>query len=178
MTKGKFLLAAGLLAGAAVFGVAAPAQAHTPAITVTCDGVVLHATNYDPNALNKWTVSLDGVVQSGTFGASLDKVIPVPQDGKTTTVGAQITDVNETPAYSQAFAGPVGPCGTPPVVVPPVVTPPVVTPPVVVVTPEEPELAYTATEPNWALLGVAGGLFGAAAAFMYFKPRLKARHRA
>jgi LPXTG-motif cell wall-anchored protein len=112
-----------------LFVATAPASGHTPGITATCEGVKLHATNYDGNAANTWTVSLDGVVTSGTFGAFLDKVIPVPQDGKTTTVGAQISDVNQTPEYSEAFSGAVGPCGT---------KPPVVEEPPVVVIPEKP----------------------------------------
>ena len=121
-----------------LFVATAPASAHTPAIQVTCEGVKLHATNYDGNAANTWTVSLDGVVTSGTFGSSLDKVIPVPQEGKTTTVGAQIADVNQTPEWSSAFSGAVGPCGEKPVVV----VPPVEEPPAVVV-PEKPAPVVT-----------------------------------
>jgi LPXTG-motif cell wall-anchored protein len=96
------------------------ASAHTPAIQITCDGVKLHATNYDGNAVNTWSVAINGEVVDGTFGASLDKVIPVPQGGAITDAGAQISDANKTPAYSTSYVTTVGPCGEkPPVVVVP-----------------------------------------------------------
>jgi hypothetical protein len=95
----------------AFFAVPTAAQAHTPAITVDCSGVVLHAENYDGNVANNWYVTINDETQQGTFGAKLDKTFAVPQDGATSTVKVLIEDVNGTPEFSKTFDGSVGPCG-------------------------------------------------------------------
>lgn len=90
---------------------AAPASAHTPDISATCDGVHVGATAYDGSLANRWSVTIDGVTQTGTFGDSLDQTFPVPQDGATTTWSAFVEAADGS--YHQDASGAVGPCGTP-----------------------------------------------------------------
>jgi len=99
----------GILAPATVL--ASPAPAHTPDISASCQGVVLKADSYEGNKSNKWTVTVDGKTDSGTFGSSLNKVIPVPQNGKTTSWSATIQA--EDGGFKQSKSGSVGPCGEP-----------------------------------------------------------------
>lgn len=98
---------------APVMLIAAPAQAHTPDISASCDGVVLKATAYDSGKANTWTVTVDGKTESGTFGASLSKTIKVPQAGATSDWSASIASHDSNPQYGQTKSGKVGPCGTP-----------------------------------------------------------------
>lgn len=91
---------------------AAPASAHTPNISATCSGVHIGATAYDANMANRWSVTIDGVTQNGTFGDSLDQTFPVPQDGATTTWSAFVEAADGS--YHGGNNGQVGPCGTPP----------------------------------------------------------------
>lgn len=106
------VLVAAVLGLGGVVGIgASSAEAHVPAVSATCAGVVVHGTNYDGNKLNTWEVNIGGVEQSGTFGYSVDKTFPVPQSGATTHVTASIADADHTPAYSQSIDLNVGPCG-------------------------------------------------------------------
>ena len=91
-----------------------PAEAHTPNISATCDGVRVAATSYDANQANRWSVTIGGETKSGTFGASFDQTFPVPQDGASTAWSATIDSHDNVPAYHGDEAGTVGPCGTPP----------------------------------------------------------------
>ncbi len=119
MKKITAALAASALALGGVAVMATAAEAHTPAISASCSGVHVTGTNYDASKTNTWFVVIDGVTKSGTFAGSLDVTVPVPQDGKTHTYGAQVADADQTPAYTKAANGPVGPCGTPAPPVPP-----------------------------------------------------------
>lgn len=92
-------------------GMFVPASAHTPSIGATCNGVTLKATAYDGSKANKWTATVGGQTTSGTFGESLDKTIPVPQGGATTSWSASIEAFDGS--YHQDKSGSVGPCGTP-----------------------------------------------------------------
>ena len=76
-----------MLLGVSVLTVT-PAEAHTPNISADCNGVRVAATAYDAGKANRWSVTIGGVTQSGTFGASLDQTFPVPQAGATTTWSA------------------------------------------------------------------------------------------
>lgn len=104
------------LAAAGVLVTQTAAQAHTPSISASCDGVKLNATAYDGKKKNRWHVTINGVAQSGEFGASFSQNFPVPQDGVTTTWTASIAAHDG--AYKQEKSGSVGPCGTVPVVTP------------------------------------------------------------
>lgn len=92
---------------------ASPTSAHTPSISATCDGVVLKASAYDGNKINKWSVIIDGETQNGTFGASLNKTFDVPQGGKTTQWSATIQAHDGS--FKESKSGSVGPCGDKPV---------------------------------------------------------------
>ncbi|HYF72273.1 MAG TPA: hypothetical protein VD864_05605 [Nocardioides sp.] len=89
-----------------------PASAHTPAITADCNGVRVAATAYDPGMANRWSVTIGGVTQTGTFGATLDQTFPVPQNGATTPWSAYVEAADGT--FRGQRSGSVGPCGTPP----------------------------------------------------------------
>ena len=104
------LAAPTLTIGAAVL-VASPATAHTPAISADCGGVHVAASAYDAGSQNHWSVTIDGVTQSGTFGESFDRTFAVPQDGSTTAWSAFV----EAPdgSYHGGGSGTVGPCGQP-----------------------------------------------------------------
>src|SRR6478735_11871053 len=91
---------------------AAPASAHTPDISASCSGVHVGATAYDAGLANRWSVTINGVTQTGTFGASFDQTFPVPQDGATSTWSAFVEAADGS--YHGAGSGDVGPCGTPP----------------------------------------------------------------
>ncbi|WP_243059018.1 hypothetical protein [Nocardioides sp. SR21] len=109
------LIAAPLAAVVATgFGVllAAPASAHTPDISASCAGVHVGATAYDADQANRWSVTINGVTQTGTFGASVDQTFPVPQDGATSTWSAFVEAADGS--YHGGESGEVGPCGAPP----------------------------------------------------------------
>jgi hypothetical protein len=91
---------------------ASSASAHTPRISASCDGVHLAATAYDPGIANRWSVTIDGVTEVGTFGAAFDQTFPVPQDGATTSWSALIEAADGS--FRGSGSGEVGPCGTPP----------------------------------------------------------------
>lgn len=91
---------------------ATPASAHTPVISADCSGVHVKATAYDAGQANKWSVTIGGVTQSGTFGASFNQSFPVPQDGATTSWSANVSAGDGS--YPGQGSGSVGPCGTPP----------------------------------------------------------------
>lgn len=105
-------LAALVTVGSVVL-IAAPASAHTPDISASCSGVHVGATAYDADQANRWSVTINGVTQTGTFGASLDQTFPVPQDGATSTWSAFVEAADGS--FHGAGSGDVGPCGTPPV---------------------------------------------------------------
>lgn len=121
-------LAASAAAVALALGVvglsALPASAHTPSITASCEkGVTAKATAYDGKRENRWTITVGGVTESGTFGASLNKTIPVPQDSAVTSWSATIEAHDG--GYRQSLSGTVGPCGVKTVTAPTIeVTPP------------------------------------------------------
>ncbi len=119
------VLAATSLAAALVVGIPSAAEAHTARFSADCDGVVVNATAYDANAANRWTVTIAGVTQTGTFGASFTRTFSVPQAGATTAWSASIDAAGTR--YDFAQSGTVGPCGEappPPPVVPPTPAPP------------------------------------------------------
>jgi hypothetical protein len=91
--------------------VASPASAHTPNFSASCDGVHLGATAYDGGMANRWSVTIGGVTQTGTFGSSVDKTFAVPQEGATTSWSASVEAEDGT--YHFDDAGSVGPCGAP-----------------------------------------------------------------
>ena len=99
-----------LALGASVLA-AAPASAHTPTISADCAGVHVSATAYDATLPNRWSVTIDGATQSGTFGDSFDRTFPVPQDGSTVPWSAFVEAADGT--YHGEDAGTVGPCGAP-----------------------------------------------------------------
>lgn len=111
--KIKKLIASGvtaLLLGAGIaVGPVLTASAHTPSISASCSGVVLKATAYGSKATNKYSVTIGGKTSIGTFGASLNKTFPVPNNGETTSWSALISDENG--GYSEHKSGVVGPCG-------------------------------------------------------------------
>lgn len=88
-----------------------PASAHTPAFSADCNGVHVQASAYDAGLQNRWSVTIGGTTQNGTFGASFDQTFPVPQNGATTTWSASIEA--EDGSFHGQDAGTVGPCGTP-----------------------------------------------------------------
>ena len=87
MKKPLILALAVTLGLGGMLATAEVASAHVPAITADCSGLVLHATDYDASQANVWSYTLgtDAPV-SGTFGASYDATIPLPQGGATTHV--------------------------------------------------------------------------------------------
>lgn len=87
-------------------------EAHVPGVTASCAGVHLTGTNYDGSKQNKWSVTIAGVTQSGTFGSSLDKTFPVPQAGATTAWSGTVQAYDG--GYKETNGGNVGPCGTKP----------------------------------------------------------------
>jgi hypothetical protein len=103
-----------LAVGASVL-TTSPASAHTPGISADCNGVHVSATAYDSTMQNRWSVTIDGATQSGTFGSSFDQTFPVPQDGSTVAWSASVEA--EDGSYHGEDSGTVGPCGTPPPVV-------------------------------------------------------------
>lgn len=88
------------------------AQRHVSNFAADCNGVVLHADSYDASKTNRWSVTIGGIEQHGTFGATFDQTFPVPQDGATTNWSGHIEAYDGTYAFDGA--GTVGPCGTPP----------------------------------------------------------------
>jgi hypothetical protein len=110
MKNAIFAAAALLLACLGLTVTAATASAHTPTITADCSGVHLNASSYDGNQANTWTVTIDGVTQSGTFAASFSQTFAVPQAGATTPWSARIRSYDG--AYDSGVqSGTVGPCG-------------------------------------------------------------------
>lgn len=118
----KKKVAAGSIAVALALGgvavLAGPASAHIPSITADCDGLVMQGVYYDGNKTNEYSYKVgDAATVSVNFGSSFGPItIPVPQDGATTQVVAEIHDADNTAAYSETFNESVGPCGTVPVV--------------------------------------------------------------
>jgi hypothetical protein len=100
-----------MLTGMVAVG-ATPVYAHVPSIKGTCTGIELKATDYDAGKPNKWTATIDGKTQSGTFGATLDKTLVVPQDGATTDWSAHIEGYDGK--FPLTESGKVGPCGDKP----------------------------------------------------------------
>ncbi|HEY1117010.1 MAG TPA: hypothetical protein VGE43_04855, partial [Acidimicrobiales bacterium] len=76
-----------------------------------CNGVHVGATAYDAGMANRWSVTIGGVTQTGTFGASVDQTFPVPQNGATTPWSAYVEAADGS--YHGERPGSVGPCGTP-----------------------------------------------------------------
>jgi len=101
------------LTSALIFVGAGSASAHTPAVSASCSGVQLSGTNYDASKANQWSATVNGVTTTGTFGASLSKTIPVPQDGASSTWSATVQAADGS--YKSTNSGTVGPCGKPPV---------------------------------------------------------------
>ncbi|WP_343911217.1 hypothetical protein, partial [Nocardioides aquiterrae] len=88
-----------------------PASAHTPMFSADCGGVRVSATAYDSDQANRWSVTIGGVTETGTFGSSFDRTFPVPQEGATTSWSAFVEA--QDGSYHGERAGSVGPCGTP-----------------------------------------------------------------
>lgn len=108
----KFIVALALMVSAPLGGqvlLASPASAHTAEVTADCDGVRVHGENYDGSADNRWSVTIDGETTTGTFGDSVDKVLPVPQGGATTDWSGFVEA--EDGSYHFDGSGTVGPCG-------------------------------------------------------------------
>ncbi|WP_296602529.1 hypothetical protein [Nocardioides sp.] len=105
------VLTASVISAGASLLVMSPASAHTPAISADCSGVHVGATAYDAGMANRWSVTIGGVTQSGTFGSSLNQTFPVPQDGATTAWSAYVEAADGS--YHGERSGSVGPCGTP-----------------------------------------------------------------
>lgn len=101
------------LMGALVFAGAGSASAHTPSVSASCSGVQLSASSYDGSKENRWSVTIGGVTTSGTFGSSLNKTIPVPQGGATTSWSGTVEASDGS--YHSTKSGSVGPCGTVPI---------------------------------------------------------------
>jgi LPXTG-motif cell wall-anchored protein len=74
--------------------------------------VHLTGKSYDSSKANTWTATVGGTTTSGTFGESLDKTIPVPQGGATTSWSATVQAFDGS--YKSSGSGTVGPCGTVP----------------------------------------------------------------
>lgn len=89
---------------------ASPASAQTPVFSADCAGVHVKATAHDAGQQNQWSVTIDGVTQSGTFGASFDQTFAVPQNGATTSWSASVVGFDGN--YQGQDSGTVGPCGT------------------------------------------------------------------
>ncbi|MGY1438098.1 LAETG motif-containing sortase-dependent surface protein [Streptomyces reniochalinae] len=92
---------------------AAPAQAHTPGWSVTCDSVSIDLKAYAQSG-NKVTVKAgDKVLISEDFGASFNKKVDLPEHDKPLTVTAQVV-ASDGDQYSwgpQTKTSPV--CDTP-----------------------------------------------------------------
>jgi hypothetical protein len=97
--------------------VASPASAHTPTVSASCSGVHVSGTSYDAGMANRWSVTINGATQSGTFGGSFDQTFPVPQGGTTSTWSAFVEAADGS--YHGEGSGSVGPCGALPPPPPP-----------------------------------------------------------
>jgi hypothetical protein len=116
-------LAAAALAIGGMLISTAPAAAHTPNISASCSGVVLKATVYDLGKQNRYSVTIGDTTLTGTFGGSLNRTFPVPQEAATSTWSAFIEGYNGQ--YRQEKSGTVGPCGRTTIALPTLeVTPP------------------------------------------------------
>lgn len=78
-------------AAAGLIGVgvcAAPASAHTPAWTVTCDKVSVDLTSYNPGVTNTVTVTVGGkdLLRTETFKSEFHKTLPLPGHRRELTV--------------------------------------------------------------------------------------------
>lgn len=116
MKKTLAATAALMLALGGVALTATAAQAHTPSISASCEGVTLTATSYDGKKENRWHVVVGDKAESGIFGADFTRTLPVPQDGAVTSWKATIAAHDG--GYRQEKSGTVGPCGTVPVIAP------------------------------------------------------------
>ncbi|MBB6628593.1 hypothetical protein H5V45_14805 [Nocardioides sp. KIGAM211] len=105
-------LAASVLALGVGTLTASPASAHTPDISASCDGVHVGATAYDPAMVNRWSVTINGNTQDGTFADSFDQTFNVPQGGFASTWSAFVEA--EDGDFHFESSGTVGPCGGPP----------------------------------------------------------------
>ncbi|GAA4889731.1 LAETG motif-containing sortase-dependent surface protein [Streptomyces coeruleoprunus] len=85
--------AVALGAAGTTFG-AAPAFAHTPTWSVTCDEVKLDLTRYTPTPGNEVTVTVDGkdLLPTETFGAEFHRTLRLPAHDKELTVRLIIKD--------------------------------------------------------------------------------------
>src|SRR6478609_6929167 len=108
----------------AIVMLAAPSQAgghhfqrHVSNFTADCNGVTLHADSYDNSKANKWSVTIGGVEQHGTFGSDFNQTFALPQSGATTSWSGHIEAFDGS--YPFDGSGSVGPCGTPPPPPPP-----------------------------------------------------------
>jgi hypothetical protein len=103
------LVAIVAVAIAIVLGFRQTASAHTAVLSASCEGVVVDATNFDADETNRWSVTINGETQSGTFGAEFYKVFPVLKGGQTTSWSGWVED--EQGVYVFENSGVVGPCG-------------------------------------------------------------------
>ncbi|MFI2367821.1 LAETG motif-containing sortase-dependent surface protein [Streptomyces sp. NPDC018833] len=87
------LIAAAAVGALAVGLSAAPAVAHTPTWTVTCDEVSLVLTNYGHNARNSVTVTADGkeLLPTETFTNDFSRTLKLPEHDKEIAVRLVIT---------------------------------------------------------------------------------------
>ena len=108
---GASALALALGVGGAVLP-ATMAGAHTPTAAVSCSSLKIGGSSYDANKANTWSVTINGVTESGTFGTSFTKTFSFPQDGATSTWSYIIESWDKNPAYKKADSGTLT-CGTP-----------------------------------------------------------------
>ncbi|NWF25416.1 LPXTG cell wall anchor domain-containing protein [Streptomyces sp. PKU-EA00015] len=87
------LIAAAAVGALGVGLAAAPAVAHTPTWSVTCDEVSLELTNYGHNARNTVTVTVDGkdLLPTETFTNDFSRTLKLPEHDKEVSVRLVIT---------------------------------------------------------------------------------------
>ncbi|MFF8847346.1 LAETG motif-containing sortase-dependent surface protein [Streptomyces sp. NPDC015127] len=87
------LIAAAAVGALGVGLAAAPALAHTPTWSVTCDEVSLTLTNYGHNARNTVTVTVDGkdLLPTETFTNDFSRTLKLPEHDKEVAVRLVVT---------------------------------------------------------------------------------------
>ncbi|MGW0698418.1 LAETG motif-containing sortase-dependent surface protein [Streptomyces sp. NPDC002867] len=87
------LIAAAAIGALGVGLAAAPAVAHTPTWSVTCDEVSLELTNYGHKARNTVTVTVDGkdLLPTETFTNDFSRTLKLPEHDKEVSVRLVIT---------------------------------------------------------------------------------------
>lgn len=121
------------VASAGALGVglsAAPAIAHTPIWTVTCDEVSVDLTAYSANEDNTVTITVDGkdLLPTKTFRKEFHEKLELPEHDKAITVRL-IVDAGDDDKFSYDDAKSAPACEEPPSSPSPSTTPPSTTPP-------------------------------------------------